>query len=172
MDLESGDVGALPVERVLGAIRPNRSTAGEGRVVRQEASVTRTYGSREAQKARRGLRPARKGDGGGPREREVWTMATTGGRGTKPRRHSGSKMPSGYSAPSWTVLSGSAYKRARGRMGPETAVRAVRAVLARESTDSCGCSFDNKLVAEIGKRCLLPGGLASERSSRASRWCR
>jgi len=48
LGLESGGVGALPVERILGAIRPNRSKAGEGRVVRQKASVTRPYGSRAA----------------------------------------------------------------------------------------------------------------------------
>jgi len=35
--LESGGVDALPVERTLGAIRPRRRNAGEGRVVRQGA---------------------------------------------------------------------------------------------------------------------------------------
>lgn len=65
-------------------------------------------------------------------------MGTAGGRGTKPRRHSGSKMPSGYSAPPWKVLSESAHKRVCGRAGPEAAVRAMRVVLARKLTDLAG----------------------------------
>jgi len=76
-------------------------------------------------------------------------MGTTGGRGTKPRRHSGSEMPSGYSAPPWKVLSESAYKRACGRAGPEAAVRAVRVVLARELTDPCGCSLTTRWLQRL-----------------------
>jgi len=85
-------------------------------------------------------------------------MVTAGAHDIQSWHHLGSGIPSGYPALSWTVLFRHAHKRACERAGPEATVGTVRAVPARELADRLGCSFDNKSVAEIGKKCPLLGG--------------
>jgi hypothetical protein len=67
-------------------------------------------------------------------------------------------MPSGYPALPRTVLFQNAYKRARSEAGREVAVGRVRAHQLGNCRSQVGCSIDNKLVAEIGKRCLSSVG--------------
>jgi hypothetical protein len=152
-DLESDGVGASCVEKVLGSSGRLLVRASGVKEARQEMLVTGLFGPRKADKATRGLfkAPIR---GAIPHRVGRMVMVTAGACGAKPRHHSKSVIP----------LAVSRRPRGRGCHKTRTSVRVEgsqrkrrsekREPTNREFVVRLG-SCDNKLVADIGKRCLL-----------------